>query len=55
MARPAMHDAETVRLVRRWYAIWRQLPKPKEVAHRLGMNQSALGQMARGETYKWVR
>jgi hypothetical protein len=55
MARPAKHDAETVRIVRRWYALWRRMPKPREVSRRLGMTPGAMEQMARGETYKWVQ
>jgi transcriptional regulator with XRE-family HTH domain len=50
-----MHDEDTVRVVRRWYAAWTRMPKPSEVAKALGVSKSALEQMARGETYKWVR
>jgi|AGTN01.3.fsa_nt_gi hypothetical protein len=55
VGRKPRHDAETVRLVRRWYEAWRRMPKPREVSRALGMTTNAMEQMARGETYKWVR
>lgn len=53
--RRGRHDAETVRLVRRWWGVWTSTPKPGEVARALRLSRGALEQMARGHTYKWVR
>lgn len=52
--RPTL-DEETVRIVRRWYGVWTRIPKPQDVAGALGMSKSAMEQMAKGDTYKWVK
>jgi hypothetical protein len=53
--RPPRLQPEDIRAIREWHDQWCRIPRPQQVAKRLGITRTCLDKIVAGETYRWVQ